>query len=155
MDRDAFRAELRQLGFGAAEDRKIRTAAIDCQRRNIEKGRVELNIQSGGLPQRQEQWLRKDLERNDDKKFIFVFTHHPQLMGGADAQPYTSIYNENKVSATFSGHAHIYNHEFRNGVHYFQSGGGSDTAWTRGEQVITKRQEGAKGTFVFRRYGPQ
>ena len=166
LERESFQQRLSQLGFNAGENRIIRTATIDCAHRNLRTGRVELMIQSGAMHARQKAWLRQDLERNRNSKYIFVCTHHPQLLGGSDNKAYTALYEEFQVSAVFSGHAHIYGHHFRNDVHYFVTGGGSDTAWTRGDPPLTQRADPAPtdergrissstDLFLFQRFGPQ
>ena len=51
------------------------------------------------------------------------------------------------MTATFSGHAHVYAHNRRNGVHYFQAGGFSDT-------VFSALRDCPPETFVYHRRGP-
>ncbi|MAE63226.1 MAG: hypothetical protein CMJ18_03045, partial [Phycisphaeraceae bacterium] len=148
MERDELQAELDNLGFSAAESRKVRTAAIHSAHRNMSTGRVEILIQRGDLGDRQIEWLEADLTKHNDKDYIFVYTHHPQLYGSTDAQPYTSIYEEHGVSAVFSGHAHLYAHHLRNGTHYFQTGGGSD-------ETFTALNPSQPSSFIYHRYGPQ
>ena len=59
----------------------------------------------------------------------------------------SSICEEFGVTATFSGHQHVYGHHVSKGVHYFQAGGQSDT-------VFSRLSDGPKETFVFHRHGP-
>ncbi len=81
------------------------------------------------------QWLNADLAAAAQARIIFVAVHQPLFPVGAhrgsslDKYPnYRDrlhlLFAHNKVSAVFSGHEHLYNHQQRDGVHYFISGGG-------------------------------
>lgn len=159
LDRKAFQRRLAELGFNAAEDRKIRTAAIlGGSNRNVASGRIELLIKRGELEALQLDWLRRDLKENNSKQYIFVFNHHPHIDKGKPRWIFPEIFEEYRVSASFSGHKHEYHHDLRNGVHYFTTGGGSDKGWSHapsGEADIRKRKESDEESFVFHRYGPQ
>ncbi len=148
MDRAALQKQLSDLGFSKEENRKTRTAAIKCYRSNVANCRVALYILGSPVQEAQIKWVKKDLEANKDRKYIFVFTHHPQLYGTSENKQFIELYEKYRVCATFSGHLHLYSHHLRNGVHYFQSGGGSDETYTA---LIDEQPD----SFVMHRYGPQ
>ena len=148
MDRKGLQQHLRDLGYNKEEDRKIRTAAIECYRSNVANCRVVLSIVGTPVQEAQRNWVQKDLAAHKDRKYIFVFTHHPQLYGTSENKQYIGLYEKYQISATFSGHLHLYAHHYRNGVHYFQSGGGSDETFT----ALVEQQP---DSFITHRYGPQ
>jgi hypothetical protein len=116
--------------------------------RNPKNGRLSLQIPADPeLMRGQWKWLRRELERNKDRKYIFVFGHHQIRYGGVVRQPVVDLCEEFGVTATFSGHQHVYGHHVSKGVHYFQAGGQSDT-------VFSSLSDGPKETFVFHRHGP-
>jgi len=158
MAREQFQGRLTDMGFAAGENREIRTAAIDAQARNVATGRVALQVSRGDLGDRQLEWLRRDLEENKDSRYIFAFSHHPQLKAGVPRWEHATLFEQHRVSASFSGHLHVYRHDLRNGVHYFVTGGGSNKAWSRapeGGPSVRKSKEGDEGSFIIHRYGPQ
>ncbi len=148
VPRATLQQQLRDLGFNADEDRQIRTAAIECYKSNVANCRVGIAVYGSPVQEAQIKWVRKDLEANKDKKYIFAFTHHPQLYGTSENKQFIELYEQYRVSAIFSGHLHLYSHHLRNGVHYFQSGGGSDETYTA---LVDKQPD----TFVMHRYGSQ
>jgi hypothetical protein len=75
-----------------------------------------------------------------------VFTHHPVFYGSPN-QSLVALCEKYEVTATFSGHAHLYGHYRKKGVHYFVSGGGSDETYSS--------LGGGGKHFVSHRYGPQ
>ena len=99
------------------------------------------------------EWLEEELASNDDKKYLFVFSHHPFCYGGPVRRlpvgegGFDDLFEKHGVTATFSGHWHGFAHNRKSGVHYFQIGALSDT-------VFSKLQESPKETFVFHRHGP-
>jgi hypothetical protein len=81
------------------------------------------------------QWLVNDLAAAAQARLIFVTIHQPLfpvgVHRGSSLDRYPNFRDRlhlllarNKVSAVFSGHEHLYNHQQRDGVHYFISGGG-------------------------------
>ena len=83
----------------------------------------------------QVQWLRRDLEENKDALFTFVALHEPlfpvdgHVGSSLDAHPdrrdsLHALFVQQGVDCVFAGHEHLYNHQERDGVHYFITGGG-------------------------------
>jgi len=81
------------------------------------------------------QWLCNDLTTAAQARLIFVTVHQPlfpvSVHRGSSLDRYPNyrdrlhaLLARSKVSAVFSGHEHLYNHQQRDGVHYFISGGG-------------------------------
>lgn len=101
----------------------------------------------------QTKWLEQELSQNQNAKYIFLFTHHPVMYGG-NPEPgsrkavLVEQCEKYRVTATFSGHGHLYGHHRKNGVNYFVTGGGSD-------ETFTALTPGPPETFVFHRFGPQ
>jgi len=87
-----------------------------------------------------------------DKKYLFVFSHHPFCYGGPVRRlpvgegGFDDLFEKHGVTATFSGHWHGFAHNQKNGVHYFQAGGLSDS-------VFSSLANNPRETFVFHRYG--
>ena len=157
LTRQAITADLVRHGFAESESRAVRTAALTKLRdspsyeiaiRNPKNGRVSFAIPADSeLFQGQWLWMLHELQRYQDKKYIFVFGHHPIRYGGGVRQPCVDLCERFRVSATFSGHRHVYGHHVNKNVHYFQAGGQSDT-------VFSGLADGPEETFVFHRYGP-
>ncbi|MCE5237727.1 metallophosphoesterase [bacterium] len=91
--------------------------------------------QYGQITGTQWQWLNADLTAAAQARFIFVTLHQPlfpvSVHRGSALDRYPNyrdrlhmLFARQKVSAVFSGHEHLYNHQQRDGVHYFISGGG-------------------------------
>ncbi len=88
----------------------------------------------GRITGAQLEWLKEDLSGASDAKFIFVALHRPLFPTGPhvgsslDAHPSDrdalhALFVEHGVSAVFAGHEHLYNHQERDGIHYFITGG--------------------------------
>lgn len=80
------------------------------------------------------QWLKQDLEAASDAKFIFVALHRPLFPVGphigssldrnpAERDALHALFVKHGVSAVFAGHEHLYNHQEKDGIHYFITGG--------------------------------
>ena len=157
LTRQAITAACVRAEMTEREDRAVRAASFvglpDRGRykiaiRNPENGRLSLQIPADPeLMNGQWKWLRRELERNRERKYIFIFGHHPIRYGGGVRQPVVELCEEFGVTATFSGHQHVYGHHVAKGVHYFQAGGQSDS-------VFSSLSEGPEETFVFHRHGP-
>ncbi|UCH35849.1 MAG: metallophosphoesterase family protein [Armatimonadota bacterium] len=80
--------------------------------------------------QRQMQWLRDDLAKHQDAKYIFVFFHFPpysvkasRVEGSKELRTrFGSVFQDHKVTAVFSGHDHHYHHAVAGGVHFLEGG---------------------------------
>jgi hypothetical protein len=91
--------------------------------------------ENGQITGAQWQWLNADLAAAAQARLIFVAMHQPLfpvgVHRGSSLDRYPNyrdrlhmLLARNKVSAVFSSHEHLYNHQQRDGVHYFISGGG-------------------------------
>lgn len=80
-------------------------------------------------------WLKQDLAGASDAKFTFVVMHRPlypvdgNIGFSLDKHPKErdalhGLFVESGVDAVFHGHEHLYNHQERDGIHYFITGGG-------------------------------
>ncbi|MFW5869005.1 MAG: metallophosphoesterase family protein [Armatimonadota bacterium] len=80
------------------------------------------------------QWLKQDLAAASDAKFTFVAMHRPlfpvdgNIGYSLDKHPKDrdalhALFVESGVDAVFHGHEHLYNHQERDGIHYFITGG--------------------------------
>ena len=157
LTRQSITTALVSAGLTQREDRAVRAASFvglpDKARyriaiRNPRNGRLSLQISADPeLISGQWKWLRRELESNKDRKYIFVFGHHQIRYGGVVRQPVVDLCEEFGVTAAFSGHQHVYGHHVSKGVHYFQAGGQSDT-------VFSNLSDGPQETFVFHRHGP-
>jgi PKD repeat protein len=82
-------------------------------------------------------WLVNDL-RNTTAEWRFVMHHHPAYSSGPDGpspavQSYlVPLYEQYKVDVVFSGHDHLYERSYKNGVTYVVSGGGGADLYTSG-----------------------
>jgi acid phosphatase type 7 len=79
----------------------------------------------------QTRWLENDLRAAQGASFRFLFAHHPPMTAvrrrqGDSAQmtALEPLFEKYHLSAGFFGHDHNYQHYFKNGVHYFITGGG-------------------------------
>lgn len=90
---------------------------------------------SGRIAGAQWEWLNQDLAAAAQARLIFVALHRPLFPVGPHRgssldryPPYRDrlhlLFARYKVSAVFCGHEHLYNHQERDGVHYFITGGG-------------------------------
>jgi len=93
----------------------------------------------------QVQWLRRDLEEHKDALFTFVALHEPlfpvdghvgsSLDAHADRRDSLhALFVRQGVDCVFAGHEHLYNHQERDGVHYFITGGGGAPLYARPER---------------------
>ncbi len=77
----------------------------------------------------QHSWLVSDLEAND-VEWIFVFTHYPAYSSGphggtAGVQTWlVPLFEQYGVDMVFTGHDHLYERSYKDGVHYITTGGG-------------------------------
>lgn len=80
-------------------------------------------------------WLCQDLWAAQNTPLIFVVVHEPlfpvSVHRGSALDRFPKyrdrlhlLFAQTKVSAVFSGHEHLYNHQKRDGVNYFITGGG-------------------------------
>lgn len=80
------------------------------------------------------QWLKQDLAAAEDARFTFVAMHRPlfpvdgNIGYSLDKYPEQrdalhSLFVERGVDAVFHGHEHLYNHQEKDGIHYFITGG--------------------------------
>ncbi len=88
----------------------------------------------GRIPEKQLTWLRQDLDAHLDAKFTFVTLHRPlfpvdgHIGSSMDAYPAErdalhQLFVEKGVDCVFCGHEHLYNHQEKDGIHYFITGG--------------------------------
>ena len=82
--------------------------------------------------QRQMEWLRDDLAAQNDAKYIFVFFHHPlytvkasRVEGTNEVRDrFGTVFQDNRVSAVFTGHDHYYHRAVAGGIPFVTTGGG-------------------------------
>ena len=100
---------------------------------------LDSNLYSFALTD-QTAWIEQQLQAARlDKNIhhIFVSMHHPpfsvSLHGGQSQlrEAWTPLFEKFQVAAVFSGHDHVYSRSYRNGVHYFVSGGGGAPLYPR------------------------
>ncbi|MGD9494724.1 MAG: metallophosphoesterase [Armatimonadota bacterium] len=88
----------------------------------------------GKITGRQLQWLKQDLAAHQDAKFTFVALHRPLYpvnghVGSsldefpAERDALHALFVQQGVDAVFCGHEHLYNHQRRDGIEYFITGG--------------------------------
>lgn len=88
----------------------------------------------GMIDDRQLQWLKRDLEVHQDALFTFVALHQPlfpvdgHVGSSLDVYPQRrdalhTLFVQRGVDCVFQGHEHLYNHQEKDGIHYFISGG--------------------------------
>lgn len=81
------------------------------------------------------QWLVNDLNQAQNSTMIFVALHQPlfpvSVHRGSSLDKYPKyrdrlhmLFAKAKVNAVFAGHEHLYDHQHRDGVHYFITAGG-------------------------------
>ncbi|MCD6362058.1 MAG: metallophosphoesterase, partial [Armatimonadetes bacterium] len=89
---------------------------------------------SGMIDDHQLQWLRRDLLVHRAARFTFVVMHQPlfpvdgHVGSSLDVHPERrdalhELFVQSGVDSVFAGHEHLYNHQERDGVHYFITGG--------------------------------
>lgn len=90
-------------------------------------------------------WLVADLRAAADSQCIFVALHRPlfpvdgHIGSSMDIDiplrdRLHALFVQHRVSAVFSGHEHMYNHQRRNEVDYFTSGGGGGPLYVSRER---------------------
>jgi acid phosphatase type 7 len=79
----------------------------------------------------QTRWLENDLREAQKADYRFLFAHHPPMTAVKSRQgdnpqmtALEPLFEKYRLSAGFFGHDHNYQHYFKNGVHYFITGGG-------------------------------
>ncbi|MBD3292829.1 MAG: hypothetical protein GF393_07870 [Armatimonadia bacterium] len=98
----------------------------------------------GRISGTQLKWLKQDLEAAKDAKFTFVALHRPlfpvdgHIGSSMDAYPEErdalhALFVQSGVDAVFLGHEHLYNHQERDGIHYFITGGGGAPLYAKPE----------------------
>lgn len=91
--------------------------------------------QAGRVMGEQLDWLRDDLHKSRAARHKFVFFHRPMYpvdghLGNSmdqypkDRDQLHSLFVRNRIEAVFTGHEHLFNAQYRNGVRYFITGGG-------------------------------
>jgi hypothetical protein len=107
---------------------------------NTEECGKEGRITGGQL-----QWLKQDLAAYKDARFTFVALHQPlfpvdgHVGSSLDAHPKErdalhSLFVQQGVDCVFMGHEHLYNHQEKDGVHYFITGGGGAPLYAEPER---------------------
>lgn len=89
---------------------------------------------TGTLGDKQYNWLKEDLKKNEDKENLFVFMHKPMFDDAqasstcwedkAERDKVAKLLKEFNVRMVFAGHIHIYRTFMREGITYYISGGG-------------------------------
>jgi len=101
-------------------------------------------------PQHQ-QWVEDALQHLSDKKWLIFACHEPLRSAVARDNwadtPLVSILEENGVDLVVSGHDHIYEHFYDNGIHYFISGGGGAPLSDLDESKLSGEGVMAAGAF--------
>ncbi len=101
--------------------------------------------QEGRIAGTQLQWLKQDLAAHADAKFTFVALHRPLFpvdghIGSSldeypgDRDALHALFVQQGVDVVFAGHEHLYNHQERDGIHYFITGGGGAPLYTTPER---------------------
>ncbi len=152
---ETIKAHLTERALSKTENRSARTPALvkSDQRvgnsayrpntghkqivsRNAPLGRISFMAAiDEDLWQYQRQWLEEELERNNDKKYVFVFSHHPFCYCGpvrrirVGERGFDKLFVKHRVTAAFSGQWHGFAHNRKADVHYFQIGALSDTVF--------------------------
>ena len=101
LTRQSITAACVRAGLTTSEDRAVRAASFiglpekasyQIAIRNPGNGRVSLQIPNDPeLINGQWKWLRRELERNRDRKYIFVFGHHQIRYGSIVRQPVVDL----------------------------------------------------------------
>jgi len=82
--------------------------------------------------ERQLAWLQEDLAGHQDAKYVFVFFHNPlysvrssRVEGAKELRAkFGTIFQDQHVTAVFSGHDHYYHRAVDGGVQFVVTGGG-------------------------------
>ncbi len=79
----------------------------------------------------QTRWLEADLKNSQGARFRFIFAHHPPMTAVKSRQGQNQhmaalepLFRKYRVAGAFFGHDHNYQHYWKEGIHYFVSGGG-------------------------------
>lgn len=103
------------------------------------------------IGQAQLNWLKWDLEKNN-KSIIFIFGHDPAYPvynhRGSSLDKYAvqrdelwGVFKQNRVSAYFCGHEHLYNRSVYDGIYQIITGGG-------GAYISASKEQGGFNNFV-------
>jgi 3',5'-cyclic AMP phosphodiesterase CpdA len=100
---------------------------------SFDYGRVHfviLDSSPGDLSATQLDWLHADLAAVPIGRINMVFLHHPPFdpvgtdhIMGHNREPFMALMQQQGVGYVFAGHIHSYDHELRNGTHYYITGG--------------------------------
>jgi len=92
-------------------------------------------------------WLENDL-KSARAEWLFAVHHHPAYSSGAHGstravqQYLVPLYQAYKVDMDFSGHDHLYERSFKDGVYYIVTGGGGAPIYPGGLKRNPYRQYG-------------
>ncbi len=84
-------------------------------------------------------WLEKDLQ-SSTAEWLFVVHHHPAYSSGPHGghgqvqEHLVPLYEAHGVDMVFSGHDHIYERSYKDGVYYVVSGGGGAPVYDCGQE---------------------
>ena len=85
-------------------------------------------------------WLEKDLQ-SSSAEWMFVVHHHPAYSSGPHGghkkvqEHLVALYEAYGVDIVFSGHDHIYERSYKDGVYYVVSGGGGAPVYDCGQKA--------------------
>lgn len=97
----------------------------------------QLALESSDSMDAQKEWLEKET-RLSQAKYKFVVLHHPPFSSGAEhgSNPeFQWNFSAMGITAVFSGHEHLYERVFINGVLYVISGAGGRSLYHCGEAI--------------------
>ena len=95
---------------------------------NIMAGKINNYVQNA--VEKQDKWLKSDLEANKDAKWIVVFFHHPVYTSHPDSiypqfeEIWVPLFDKYGVDLVLTGHNHIYERVLKDGRNYIVTGGG-------------------------------
>ncbi|MBI5083221.1 MAG: metallophosphoesterase [Acidobacteria bacterium] len=79
----------------------------------------------------QNRWMEDDLAKSQKAEFRFIIMHHPPFTavksrqaGNQAVVALLPLWEKYRVTATFAGHDHNYQHHLKNGIHHIVTGGG-------------------------------
>ncbi len=101
--------------------------------------------EEGRIIGQQLQWFKQDLAAYKDARFTFVALHQPlfpvdgHVGASCDAYPQQrdalhALFVQQGVDCVFCGHEHLYNHQEKDGIHYFITGGGGAPLYAEPER---------------------
>ena len=83
--------------------------------------------------EKQKEWMVADLKKNQPAAMRILIFHHPPFTAvkrrqkeDAQIQELVPLFEQNKVTAVFTGHDHNYQHHVKSGIHYVVTGGGGE-----------------------------